>query len=62
MPTIGHAHKLHVKGSVLLNLQKGALWLAVKTKHVDTVVQHCHIISPNTKDEKQMMRKRLICG
>lgn len=43
MPTIGHAHKPHVKGSVLLSLQKGNLWLAVKNQtrgHCDSALSY----------------------
>lgn len=50
MPTIGHAHEPRVKGSVLLNLHRGNLRLAVRNqtcRHCDSARSY-----PQSKNQK----------
>lgn len=57
MPTIGHAHKPSVKGSVLLNLHKGNLWLAVKNQTCgccDSALSYHQSKKENKRGEKDI--------
>lgn len=57
MPTIGHAHKPSVKGSVLLSLHKGSLWLVVKNQtrgHCDSALSYHQSKKENKRGEKDI--------